>query len=118
MRAFVLKPIENSENLKDKVYRQLRSVISDMDIYSGDAPPKLDERGLAEYIVEYAGLPAKVVRSDEEVAAIKEQREEQQQQMMQQQQEMMAAEKAQKAAPMLKVMNDAATENPEDVPAA
>ena len=48
MRAFVLKPIENSENLKDKVYRQLRSVISDMDIYSGDAPPKLDERGLAE----------------------------------------------------------------------
>lgn len=102
----------------------LQSTMRGMEIVGGlsEGFPALrdyiDERGLAEYIVEYAGLPAKVVRSDEEVAAIKEQREEQQQQMMQQQQEMMAAEKAQKAAPMLKVMNDAATENPEDVPAA
>jgi hypothetical protein len=91
----------------------LQTTMRGMEIVGGlsEAFPELkdyiDEGGLAKYIVEYAGLPAKVVRSDDEVAAIKEQRAEQQAMMQQQQEEMMAAEKAQKAAPMLKVMSDA-----------
>jgi DNA mismatch repair ATPase MutS len=91
----------------------LQTTMRGMEIFGGlsEAFPELkdyiDEGGLAKYIVEYAGLPAKVVRSDDEVAAIKEQRAEQQAMMQQQQEEMMAAEKAQKAAPMLKVMSDA-----------
>lgn len=34
--------------LKEKVYDALKEAISKMDIYSGDEPPKLDERKLAE----------------------------------------------------------------------
>ena len=34
--------------LKDKVYDALKAAITEMDIYAGDEPPKLDERRLAE----------------------------------------------------------------------
>tara|TARA_X000001382_G_scaffold32315_2_gene21175 strand:+ start:288 stop:1916 length:1629 start_codon:yes stop_codon:yes gene_type:complete len=101
----------------------LQSTMRGMEIVGGlsEAFPAIrdfiDEKGLAEYIVEYAGLPAKIVRSDEEVEAMRQERAEQAAQQQQQQEEMMAAEKAQKAAPLLKVMNEAGA-NVEDVPAA
>jgi len=43
-----LKPLDLYPGLKDAVYQSLRDAISEMDIYSGIEPPKLDERKLAE----------------------------------------------------------------------
>ena len=43
-----LKPLDLYPGLKDAVYQSLRDAISEMDIYSGAEPPKLDERKLAE----------------------------------------------------------------------
>lgn len=43
-----LKPIDTNPKLKDTVYKSLKDAISNMDIYSGEGPPKLDERKLAE----------------------------------------------------------------------
>lgn len=43
-----LKPIDANPKLKDAVYQSLKDAISNMDIYSGEEPPKLDERKLAD----------------------------------------------------------------------
>ncbi len=43
-----LRPLDTSAGLKDRVYGALRNAITSMDIYSGDEPPRLDERSLAE----------------------------------------------------------------------
>lgn len=43
-----LRPLPSNVVLKNKVYEALRDAITGMDIYSGDEPPKLDERRLAE----------------------------------------------------------------------
>ncbi len=43
-----LKPIDTNPKLKDTVYQSLKDAISNMDIYSGEEPPKLDERKLAD----------------------------------------------------------------------
>ncbi len=42
-----VKPLEATPGLKESVYQALKDAISDMDIYSGEEPPKLDERKLA-----------------------------------------------------------------------
>ncbi len=42
-----LKPIDLNPGLKDAVYKSLKEAVSRMDIYSGEEPPKLDERKLA-----------------------------------------------------------------------
>ena len=76
----------------------------------------IDDDGLVKYLVDVAGMPAKVIKSNEEVAALREQQAQQQAQLAQQQQEMMNAEQAQKAAPLLKVLSEA--EQAEAPPAA
>ena len=43
-----LRPVPPAAALKDRVYRALRGAITSMDVYSGEEPPKLDERRLAE----------------------------------------------------------------------
>jgi len=43
-----LSPVQSSVVLKEKVYRALWDAIMTMDIYTGDEPPRLDERRLAE----------------------------------------------------------------------
>ena len=43
-----LQPLETMGGLKEHVYSALRKAITSMDIYSGNEPPKLDERSLAE----------------------------------------------------------------------
>jgi len=48
MASVKLRPIDVSPVLKDRVYEALREAIAEMDIYSGEEPPKLDERKLAE----------------------------------------------------------------------
>ena len=47
MSAIKLKPLAAVPGLKDTVYEALREAISEMDIYSGFEPPRLDERRLA-----------------------------------------------------------------------
>lgn len=43
-----LSPLETNFVLKDKVYKALKEAIAEMDIYSDDEPPRLDERSLGE----------------------------------------------------------------------
>ena len=45
---FSLRPVAVDVVLKEKVYDALKAAITEMDIYAGDEPPKLDERRLAE----------------------------------------------------------------------
>lgn len=47
-KSLRLKPIDSNNVLKSKVYDQLRSAITSMDIYSVDTDTKLDERRLAD----------------------------------------------------------------------
>jgi DNA-binding GntR family transcriptional regulator len=47
-KDIVLKPVDTSFVLKDKVYDALKSAIMSMDIYSDESETKLDERRLAE----------------------------------------------------------------------
>ncbi len=42
-----VKPLEATPGLKESVYQAIKDAISGMDIYSGEEPPKLDERKLA-----------------------------------------------------------------------
>ena len=42
-----VKPLEVAPGLKESVYQAIRNAISEMDIYSGKEPPRLDERKLA-----------------------------------------------------------------------
>jgi DNA-binding GntR family transcriptional regulator len=43
-----LRPVESNVALKDKVYEALKSAITSMEIYTGEEPPRLDERRLGE----------------------------------------------------------------------
>jgi DNA-binding GntR family transcriptional regulator len=43
-----LQPVATNVALKDKVYGALKAAITAMEIYTGEEPPKLDERRLAE----------------------------------------------------------------------
>jgi len=66
----------------------------------------LDENGLVKEVVSILGLPAKVVKSDTEVATIRAQRAEQQAQQQLMQQQLQETEMARNAAPLAKVIND------------
>ena len=73
----------------------------------------LDENGLVKYLIDVAGIPARVIRSDDEVADIRKQQAEQAQLMADQQQQAQSAETMQKSAPMIKALAEAAkTETP------
>ena len=76
----------------------------------------LDENGLVKYLIDVAGIPARVIRSNDQVAEIREAKAEQQRMMAEQQQEMQAADQMQKTAPMMKVLAEAS--NAETPPAA
>ena len=41
-------PVRAATSLKEQVFQSLRAAVAGMDIYSGDVPPRLDERKLAE----------------------------------------------------------------------
>ncbi|HJP07070.1 MAG: GntR family transcriptional regulator [Acidiferrobacteraceae bacterium] len=43
-----VKPIRTVQSLKGRVYQHLRDALAEMDIYSGEQAPRLDERKLAE----------------------------------------------------------------------
>jgi hypothetical protein len=62
----------------------------------------LDSDKLVQYLVDVTGIPARVIRSDEEVARIRRQQQEAAQAQAQMEQSAMVAEQAQKLAPMVK----------------
>ena len=64
----------------------------------------LDADKLVQYLVEVTGIPARVIRSDEEVARIRRQAQQAQQQQAQQQQAMMESEQAKNVAPLIKAV--------------
>jgi hypothetical protein len=64
----------------------------------------LDADRLVQYLVEVTGIPARVIRSDEEVARIRRQAQQAQQQQAQMQQDMMESEQAKNVAPLVKAV--------------
>jgi len=64
----------------------------------------LDSDKLVQYLVEVTGIPARVIRSDEEVAKIRRQQAEAQQQQAAMEQQMMQAQQAQQVAPLVKAV--------------
>ena len=64
----------------------------------------LDSDKLVQYLVEVTGIPARVIRSDEEVAKIRRQQAEAQQQQQAMEQQMMQAQQAQQVAPLVKAV--------------
>ena len=69
----------------------------------------IDENGLVKQLVQTLGLPARMIKSDKEVEAIRMERQEAQQQQMQMQQQMAESEMAKNAAPLAKeVLNGSA----------
>tara|TARA_Y100000287_G_C14220441_1_gene355971 strand:- start:1099 stop:1950 length:852 start_codon:yes stop_codon:yes gene_type:complete len=67
----------------------------------------IDTDGLIKYIAEVTGMPAKILRSEEEVAELQEQKQAQAAQQAQQQDQMVEAQNVQAAAPMMKVLAQA-----------
>ena len=66
----------------------------------------VDDNGMVKQIIEILGLPAKVIKSDQEVEQIRAERAQAEAAAMQQQQEMAQAQMAKDAAPMAKVIQD------------
>lgn len=65
----------------------------------------LDSDKLVQYLVEVTGIPARVIRSDEEVAQIRRQQQQQAAAMMEQQEQMASTQMANNLAPMVKAVN-------------
>ena len=66
----------------------------------------LDETGLVHHLQNSLGLPAKLMKSESEVAQIRAEKAAQAQQQMEQQQMLQETEMARNAAPLAKVIND------------
>lgn len=91
--------------------QELQSLMRGMEIFGGlsQALPVMDyidENGLVKNIIRVLGLPAKVIKSDAQVAKAREEKQQQQQQMMQMQQAMQESEVAKNAAPLAKVIQE------------
>ena len=64
----------------------------------------LDSDKLVQYLVEVTGLPARVIRSDEEVAQMRRQQAQAAEQQAAMEQQMMQAEQANQVAPLVKAV--------------
>ena len=62
----------------------------------------IDENGLVKQIINVLGLPARMIKSDKEVQAVREERQVAQQQQMEMQQQMAESQMAKNAAPLAK----------------
>ena len=67
----------------------------------------LDSDKLVQYLVEVTGIPARVIRSDEEVARIRDEQDEEAERQEARQDQMMGAQQAQQVAPLIKAVGDA-----------
>ena len=66
----------------------------------------IDDNGMVKQIIEILGLPAKVIKSDQEVEQLRAERAQAEQAAMEQQQQMAEAQMVKDAAPMAKVIQD------------
>jgi hypothetical protein len=99
-----VSPLAKAQKLTD-----LQSVMRGMEIMLqvGQVAPVtdfLDADGLVRYIAETTGIPATVLRSDEQVAEVRRQQAQAQAQQAQMQQAMMAAEAGGAMAPLVKAV--------------
>ena len=93
--------------------QELQSIMRGLEIFGSisQALPVMDyihEAGLVKNIVKVLGLPAKVIKSDQEVQQIRQERQAQQQQQMEIQQALQESQVAKNAAPAAKVLMDGA----------
>ena len=65
----------------------------------------LDSDKLVQYLVDVTGIPARVIRGQEEVAQIRRQKAEAEAQQAEMEQQMMQAQQAQQVAPLVKAIN-------------
>ena len=66
----------------------------------------LDSDKLVQYLVEVTGIPARVIRSDQEVARIRDEQAEEAEKQEAKQDQMMGAQQAQQVAPLIKAVGD------------
>ena len=95
--------------------QELQSLMRGLELFGqiGQIAPVqdyIDENGLIKQIIRITGLPARMIKSDKQVAAIRDQRAAAQQQQMEMMQAMQEAKVAKDAAPMLKELNRGPTE--------
>ena len=64
----------------------------------------LDSDRLVKYLAETTGIPARVIRSDEEVARMRREQAQQQQQAQEMQAQQMLSEQARNVAPLVKAV--------------
>jgi len=89
---------------------QLESIMRGLELFgsiSQIAPVTdyIDENGLVKQIINILGLPAKMIKSDQQVEQLRAVRQEQQAAQAQMQQEMMQSEQAKNAAPLVQAIN-------------
>ena len=100
-----ISPLAKAQKLTD-----LQSVMRGLEVLLqvGQVAPVqdyIDSDKLIKYLVDTTGIPASVIRSDEEVAQIRRQQQQQQEQQGQQQQQMEMAQQAQMVAPLVKAVS-------------
>jgi hypothetical protein len=100
-----ISPLAKAQKLTD-----LQSVMRGLEVLLqvGQVAPVqdyIDSDKLIKYLVDTTGIPASVIRSDEEVAQIRRQQQQQQEQQGQQQQQMEIAQQAQMVAPLVKAVS-------------
>ena len=71
----------------------------------------LDGDAMVQYLIETAGLPARIIRGSEQVAQIRQQQAEAAQQQQAMQEQMQSAEAANKIAPFIKAAGSVPVEN-------
>jgi hypothetical protein len=91
--------------------QEIQSIIRALEIFGSVSQivpitDYLDENGLVKHIASTLQLPAKLIKSDAEVAQLREQKAAQAQQQMEQQQLLQETEMARNAAPLAKVISD------------
>ena len=91
--------------------QELQSLMKGLELFGSLAQTMpvmdyIDEDGLVKNIIDILGLPAKVIKSDQQVQELREGRAQQEAQMAEQQQQMAETEMAKNAAPMAKVVQD------------
>ena len=90
--------------------QELQSLMRGLELFGqiGQIAPVqdyIDENGLIKQIIRITGLPARMIKSDKQVAALREQKAAAQQQQMEMMQAMQEAKVAKDAAPMVRELN-------------
>jgi hypothetical protein len=91
--------------------QELQSIMRGLELFGslGQTMPVMDyidENGFIKQIIDILGLPAKMIKSDQQVQQIRQERAAEQQQAMEMQQQMAESQMAKNAAPLAKVVQD------------